>query len=679
VADAYPRPGRDTRLISRLAYAPRRMRHASPVARVCIAVSAASAAVLVASCGGEAPPPQAPAPATSAAAPPPPPPPDLSEVPVPPGLVVSGRLAKPSALFATLHGWTKLPMPQSDQVTEIVASEAIGPVVDLDQPIDFALGVTGSGARMKDVRAVSAAVKDPDKVKAALTERYKLVPGDNGVLLIQGLGRPTHDDDADDDGKPDPGADAARVCELAPAFGDAPLRLVCAWSSRALADLGPWLTRSAPRAPTRSDVQIDLRMDPLQETIRERKRLVAMIFGSVVGDRMGLSGGRDLALALGTDLTDFATDLSGASLDLVVGDAGLQAKLLLRLSDTTSAIARLATAHPERGGQAPAAFWQLPGDAELAFFGRGVDEAEIAKGRDLVLRLVDEALTDEGVKAADARPVVDALGKLASPAPMVYASGSVAPVAPEGGGAAGAADPAEAKRAAAEAMMGWRVAELDEPSTRLAAALKSLSKSLESPSIAAAYRSKHKDLLPPDLRAVPVPKSAGLPAGALHYVLDIRSPTGKLAKPPGKKPAPPVRPLRVHLFVVPDGTRTWLALGGEEGAVAAHLALALGQTGDKLATRADLAPLKERAVGSGGFFTARSVTRASRQVAALLGSGRQTSVDEASQMPHKGLAPILFGSTALAGTTPATVEAHVQVPRDAIEDVVWTILQHGGF
>jgi hypothetical protein len=637
-------------------------------------LAAAVACCSVVSCGGEAPPAQTPSPAASVAAAPPAPPPDLSEVPVPAGLVLSGRISRPAALFATLHGWTKLPMPQSGQVTEILASEAVGPIVDLDQPIDFALGVTGAGSRMKDVRAVAAGVKDPDKVKTTLAERYKLVPGDNGVLLIQGLGRPTHDEgEADDDGKPDPGGDAARVCELSPAAGESPVRLVCAWSSKALADLGPWLTRGAPRAATRADVQIDLRTEPIQPIIRERKRLVAMVFGSVVGDRLGLSGGRDLALSIGSDLTDLATDLTSASIDLTVGDTGVQAKVGLQVSDTTSAIARIATSHPERSGQVPAAFWQLPADAELAFFGRGVDEAEIARGRDLVMPLVSEALTDEGVKPADARPLLDALGKLVSPAPMVYASGSVALEASR----TAPADPTEGKRAALEAMMGWRVAELDEPATRVTAALKTISTTLASPAMAAAYHTKNKDLLPPGLRAVPVARSASLPPGALHYVLELHTPPRASAagavKPAPKKPVGP-KPLEVHLFLVPDGSRTWLAVGGDEAVVAAHLTVAVGSAGDKLASRTDLTSLKEHPVGSGGFFTARALKTGSRQIAVLTGS-RPGSVDEASQMPHQGVTPVAFSSTG----APGKVEAQLTVPHEAVEDIVWAAVQRGGF
>ncbi|HEX3345062.1 MAG TPA: hypothetical protein VHS09_10850, partial [Polyangiaceae bacterium] len=392
-----------------------------------LALALAAITFSSAGCGESTPPPQAPAIAKPAPPPPPAPPADLSAVPEPATLVVSARFGKLAASLATVHGWTKLPMPQSEPVTEAITSEAIGPVVDLDQPIDVAVAVTGSGARMKDLTAISAAVKDPDRVKASLAERYKLVPGDNGVLLIQGLGKPARegaDDDADDDGKRSgDDREASRVCELAPAFGAAPVRLVCGFSPKALAELGPWLTRTATRGPATGDLHVDVRMKPLQATIADQKRLIGMILGSVLGGRLGLSSLRDLAAALGGDLADFAGDLDGLSADVTLGDAGVQLSAALKLPGTTSALARVATGHPERSGPAPAAFWQLPGDADVALFNRGVDEAQLARGRDLVLDAVGGALGESGVKDADRKAIVDALGKLVSPAAMVYASG----------------------------------------------------------------------------------------------------------------------------------------------------------------------------------------------------------------------------------------------------------------
>src|SRR5580704_19702238 len=86
----------------------------------------ASLVALLAGCGGGAPPPQAPPPAPTAAPVAAAPVYDLSAVPQPAGLVVSGRVAKLSASLAAVHGWTQLPMPKSEQVSELLTTEAVG-------------------------------------------------------------------------------------------------------------------------------------------------------------------------------------------------------------------------------------------------------------------------------------------------------------------------------------------------------------------------------------------------------------------------------------------------------------------------------------------------------------------------------------------------------------------------
>jgi hypothetical protein len=651
-------------------------------------------------CGAGAPPqaPASPGPQPVQAAPPPPA--DLSQVPAPPTLVVSGRLAKLSASLATVHGWTKLPMPQSEQVTELLTSEAVGPIVDLDQPIDFAVAVIGSGARMKDLSAISAAVKDPDKVKAALADRYKLVPGDNGALVIQGLGKPKakdedEDDDGDDDGKANGSeGESARTCELAPAFGDAPVRIVCGLTPKALTELAPWLTRTATHATSSTDLHVDVRMAPLKQTIAEQRRLLGMMLGGVMGGRMGLSGVRELALAFGNDMADLASDLDGASMDATLSDAGAQADLTFKLTGSTSALGRVMAAHADRTGPAPATFWQLPADADFAAFSRGIDEAELARGRDLVLQVVADSLSELGLKDADRKPVVDALGKLVSPSAMVYGSGvdasavRAALAAQHAAGGKPDAERAEAKRQVVEALLGWRVMEVDEPSGRIAGALKELSAAVSRPSALAALRAHDKEMVPPSLRALPIAKAAGLPAGAQHYVLELHPGEQKMrgaSRPtPGKadKKAAPPKPVQVHIFVVPDGQRTWIAVGGDEAVTSARLATTLASSGEKLASRAELAALKDARVGSGGFFTTRGLPEAAEQLSLLSNgatSGAANTFEEAAQMPHLGVAPVLFSATSQGGGSPAAVLTRLQVPRDAIEDVVTTILRHGGF
>ncbi len=244
------------------------------------AVLASGLVISCSSCGGASPQPtQAPvsptAPSRSAAVAVPVSP-DLSPVPDPTSLVVSGRLARPGASLAVIHGWSRLPLTQADQITELVAGEALGPLVDLDAPIDFAVASHGEGMKLQGLVAVAAGVKDPEAARAALGERYKLVPAGNGALLIQGLGGAQPRDDEGDDGTDD-GDDGRRTCELAPAYGVPSTRLVCAKDPKALAELGAWLTRTAPRGEARGDLSVDVRLQPLRPTLVAFKHMASVV------------------------------------------------------------------------------------------------------------------------------------------------------------------------------------------------------------------------------------------------------------------------------------------------------------------------------------------------------------------------------------------------------------------
>ncbi|HEY6460600.1 MAG TPA: hypothetical protein VIY73_10635, partial [Polyangiaceae bacterium] len=211
------------------------------------------------------------------------------------------------------------------------------------------------------------------------------------------------------------------------------------------------------------------------------------------------------------------------------------------------------------------------------------------------------------------------------------------------------------------------------------------------PSIAAAYREKLKDSVPPSFKAAPLGKAA-LPAGAQHYVLELHSIDRKAAPPPRAepgKPAPPARrpagpekPLLIHVFVVPDGGHTWLGVGGDESVAAAKLVAAMGTAGDKLGSRGDLGQLKTGSSGGGGFLTVRGLPEAVQQGQLLLAGMDWRAIEtfeEASQLPHQGMTPIVFTSTPQAGGPPRVVASRIVVPRDAIEDIVALVLKHGGF
>ncbi len=647
--------------------------------------------VVAAACGGAPAAPQAPASSGAAlASPAPPPPPDLSPVAPPPGLVVSGKLARLDASLAIVHGWTQLPMPQSEQVTEIIADEGnMGALVALDQPIDFAVAVSGSGARLSALVAVSAAVRDFEQAKTTLAEKHKLAPGENGALLIERLGHPPRQaGDPDDDGKSNEDVDDAHACELAPAYGAAPTRLVCGWDANALAALGPWLTRGATRQTSTYDAHVDVRMQPLRSTIAAERRMFSILLGTVIGGRLGLSGVRELAQAAGSDVADFANDLDTISLDVVLSDPGAAATTRLKLSGTSSALGRLALANPDRNGPPPTAFWQMPGDADFAFFDRGIDPNELVRGRDLVLKVVSDKLAEDGLKDADRHAVTDALGKIVSPAPIVFASGIDADAVRKAlaaeralGDAADATSRRDASRTSAEALLGWRIAEIDEAAATRIDAMKGLVAAFARPGFAAAYGAK-AGASAPKVIAARTPKEGGLSKDTQHFEIDFPLPEPPAASPANGKPRTPTppKPLAIHVFIVPDGARSWIGVG-DAALVVSKLSAAIAGSGDTLQAKPELSALKDASLGAGGFLTARGVPEAREQMASFFGSdpGRAADLFESTvQLPHQGLTPVPFSLTAQPSPT-GTVVATLQVSRGTVDDVLVTALKHGGF
>jgi hypothetical protein len=626
-----------------------------------------------------------------------PPPPDVSAVAEPKGIVVYGRLSRPSASFATVHAWSNLPMPEAAQVTELVANAPFGPLVDLDRPIDLAIALPS--ARMNQVvAAVAAPVKDAETSRATLSEHYKLVPGDNGMTLIQKAGDPPSKDTTDDDDDDKAGdSDDERACGLAPAYGDAPVRLVCGTDARSLAVLGPWLARTAPRTSFPADLHLELRLQPVRPLIDQQRRMLGPLLSGLLGGASGDAGAREALMSAAGDFADFVGDMDGLSVDLTLADPGATANTTLRLAGTSSAIGRIVAGHPERNGPAPALFWQLPGDADFAAFSRGVDDAELARMRDVWLKLIGAGLGEVGVKEADRKAVVDAMAGLVSSWPVAYASGMDDAARTKAWAAekareahADSADAIEATRVAIEALLGWRVMAMDQAPAKTVAALKQLAVAWSRPGIAVAWRAKDKDAAMPSFRSMPLPKGAALPSGSAHYVVEVALPAEPAPRSPHTRPKPAAnvrktgaaKPLEVHLVIAPDGpSRTWVAVAGDENLAASKLAATLGQGEGKLSSRAELASFKAGPVGSGGFFTVRGLYELVFLGVLLAGeqleSGDAAALDSVAQTPGQGSLAIPFSMTTQSGGPPIAVQATLQVPRGAIDDVVALLLKNG--
>jgi hypothetical protein len=634
-------------------------------------------------CGGAPAAPQAPAVAGPVApAPAPPPPVDLSPVAEPPGLYITGRLAKLGASFAVAHDWTGLPMPQSEQVSEIIAGGPLGSVVDLDEPIDLAVSATGKDDDIGGLVALAAGVHDPEAAKALLAERFKLTPASNGIIALRPA--PPQPNGSGDDGRSD---DDRHPCELAPAAGRAPMRLVCGLDEASLTALAPWLTRTAARADGGTDGHVEIHLGPVKKVLADGWQKVSGLLDMMFDDgSQGASGSiKELGKSGLRDLAAFVDDVESVAFDTTLDDAGATLTTTFVIPGATSPFSRLLVANADQNGPPPATFWQTPGDADAAFFHRGLEVNDYVHERDLFLRVIADALVAEGVSDRDRRGIVDALTALASPSPMAYASGvdtaalgrAVAAKRALGDGA----DPgerADAARAAAGAFLGWHVLESDVPAAGVVDALKGLAAVWSRPSMQAVYRAKVK-MPPPSMRIVPMPAAKPpWPSGTEHVVLEIVLPAFQPTK--GGKAKGGNKPFVVHAVVVPDGQRTWIGFGSDLALASSKVAAAANGAGATLRSRGDLNDMAQATLGSGAFMTSRAFAELFAEGMSLAtddASMAESFYDEVSQLPHAA-DPIEVSMTPRTGKAPAMATA-VHISKGTIEGAVAAIVRHGGF
>ena len=639
-----------------------------------------------AACGSPPPPaqPVAPPPVAAVAAPPPP---DLSPVPEPDGLITFARAAKPSEALKVIGGWVQFPVPGPAEVSALVTGESFANLVDLDQPIDFAMVLRGQQTR----GAMSVAVRSLDEAKLAFS-KYKLVPIENGALRIDGLGKADDEDKDGDEGE-------ARVCELAPAVpsgdrsghaisaGHPVLRLICAESEPTLHDLVPWLTRGAPRVTFPADVHLEVRLAPVRPLVDPMRRVLPLLAGSMLGfQRTGMPEVDDAFRAAVDDVADLASDAETFAFDGMIGEPQGTLTFTSRFRSTTSLLARLAVAHPERAAPPPAAFWKIPGDADFAYFHSGVDAADFEHPRDHVADVLSAVLAKGGLGDADRKSVRDAISHTLDLVSLrsEYAGGFDMAAAEKAIAALHAAKPADmkayedAERAAAEQMAGWLVVGVDAPASKVGALEKEWVAAWSRPGVTKWMHSKDADARPATVRMAPVPKGVtGKDAAHLELSMSVDYPAMGDAGAKGeknKKKHPPGKPVLLHALVVPDGDSSWLVFAASEAIAAAKAKELVAGGASSLASKPGLASMKDAHMNAGGFVSAR----------AFAGTGVfawafSPDLGSLAHDPLRGLAssegaavPVPFQLTTEApssGTPAGTLVGTATVPRAAIATI----------
>ena len=656
--------------------------------------------VATGACGGNAEPaavPTAPPPAAPSA-----PPPNLTAVPEPADLVFAARVNHPDKLLAAVASWTSLPMPPPQTLATLIAGEELGALVDPTQAVDAAATFAGGTKPTVDV-AVAAGLLSMDDAKAKLGKKHTLVAKDNGVFLVKPLSagggdKPAagDDDDADDDGQ---------SCALAPAFGPAKNRLVCADSDVSLERLLPYLTRTAPRASYGTDVHMDARTDAFKSSLEAVKQLMPM---ALSGLPQKFSSPSVFALldAVSTDVAQLSGDLKKWTVDATATDAGLKLHSTIAMQSTKSLVAQALVSHPERADAPPATFLKLPGDADSAFYSRAGDPALYDHPIALLSAALGDLLVAGGVSAGDAKSATTAFSDL-------LALSSTQSVSSHG------VDSDEVKRALTEwkavaatdsakkesalfelvqARIGWWVSARTLPVAKANAALKE--------ALAASQRASFTKLWSKNVKGVPYPKwrvggaVKGAPAGTTHYTLEIPS-FGKLLQPTrtvngrsdvvgveigkdgvqhdivGKVRAKATRvfkPLPFHILVVGDGDQTWFGMGCDEDIALQHLKVALAGGTDTLASRAGLDSLKNSHTTSGGFLDSHNF--AGSPFVDWLTNNENASA-AATVESVKGTTPMLFFGTSTGPTPDAPAGSQVtdiDVSKDAFQEITRTII-----
>lgn len=666
----------------------------------CLASSTVLAlAPLAVGCGGAPPPPpvsaQVPQPVLPVV-----PPVDVSEVPEPAGLIASVRLANPEKTVRTAASWAKLPLPSAREMLASLDEDPALSVVDLDQPVYGALSVGLKRGGVDVLAAASLGVRSLDDARTKLAVQHHVEPIDNGRWLVTQLVKKPHRDRYAEEANAE-GAEAEEkseekteekteerfACILGPAAtsptSSAPARITCG-ERAAVERLEPWLVRSAPRAAgTDADLHVELALGAVREPLRAFGSALPQLAGSVLGGLKPAT--RDLLDAAVTELVDYVTDLERATFDLRAADDGLTIESRRDFASQRSLLARWSTAHPEQGDAPPSAFWRLPRETDMAFFGRGSDPALLDRPRQLLANVVVDAATQDGLPPADARALSALLADRTLPllaSPMVYGKGF------DEAGLKRAVDlkthtpskagkPGDLDAAVAAQILGYHLLRVEEPITRTGPVLREWSQVLARPGFVKWMMKSTNAKKPIKARLA---ATQGLPKDSVHLeltipmadrvevlaeVVDPGQTVTKKKAAPKKTPRPPVL---VHAYAVPDAGATWFAFGLDDKLVAKKAsAVALGgKPEEELGSVASFAPLRSAKANAMSVFTLRALQ-------GLFLADDKNRLAGSLALPHKGASPMTFmgraeraSATAAAGSSVGTF----RMDRAAIEDLI---------
>jgi hypothetical protein len=469
-------------------------------------------------------------------------------------------------------------------------------------------------------------------------------------------------------------------CVIAAAAGAAPARLVCGSHERDLAPLVPYMTRTLPvTAPPASDFHAELRLMPVDARYGDMLRQL-LSQGPILA-RSELSIGEPLfdralteaATGLSTELNHVSGDLDKLIVDVTAASNGLSARGALTLRKQQSWFAKALVGRADRAGAPPPIFWRAPKDADYALYSRGVDPADYTEIERVLQTLAEGALTKAQVGSPADRRAIAALLKppFSKDAASVTAGGRSLPPAR-------AVNKPVTEQQAMEAILrsslGWTLIGIEERPSAVVKYVKDAVATYNRAGVAGSLKkalgSGAKNL--PTLKTAAAPASLG--AGAIAVELKIADlvPQKGTAVKAGQQSAV----VTIHLLVMPDGDRSWMAMGMDKDELVKHLlgAKAGAPEAGTLARRSGLDSLRTAKQMTGGFVTIAPIVKSLRSAYDELSTVKTTPapteltelVTTLSVLPNRGETPILLGTTASASEAAASIE----VPKPAIDDLM---------
>ena len=629
--------------------------------------------------------------------------PDLSPVAEPTDIIALARWRNPIAtatnlascagvapILVEVNARMGVNMVLREVLQKSVDTRKMAGLLALDAPVD-AISTLDPQARVRTpLVAVAVGLTSLDGAKAAIAP-----PGQEPAEIAPGLWRLRGDRDV--------------TCAVAASAGATPARLICAQQEKVLVALAPYLARTAPSLELGGDdFHVEGRVDVLRKRYGDsilrtwRAGAGAVLAEYETGDKRFDASLFGAATSVQDDVGLLFGDLHRVTLDAGSKTTGtcLHAKAAVDLSSKTSWLAQTLSDRIERSASPPPIYWLQPKDSQAAFYGRGVDPARFSSIVAKTRELVEAALATENfAAAADRKKIADVIGlPFGKDTTVVVSHGAVNTpftAASPGKGAAASSKVAEAMFAR---VVGWTLIGADEGPAAMKKQLKALVDAYKLPGVQASLK---KELGPRDAKSLPVVKSgtapASLGAGAEAVEISIANVEAPGPAEPAPDPSvkgatvkrPPTMTLKLHILVMGDGTRSWMAIGASKDDLVKQL-LAVKTGADakgQLGARAGLDTLRNGRQMMGGFVSAGML---GEKVAAVyqgltlvepqhMGPEDVKLAQSLFSLPNQGATPLLFTANGAPEGAMTRLDLTLDVQQGTFQDAKALVISSYGF